>query len=151
MRYPANYKQSIDPQVLTTLPRFCRYAGSAPDLAHLRDLTLELATVEQVVYIGEREAIEVEMPDGTIERPWMHVAIQELDANGKAVIPAFEPIPKRGPNAMSTADLGLLGWTDASLADKSKELFGEEYEPDRPGPSDKRRALFDRVMKATFG
>jgi hypothetical protein len=38
--------------------------------------------------------------------------------------------------------------TDADLDRLARELLGEAWEPDRPGPSAKRRAMFDRVMAA---
>ncbi len=155
MRYPHNYRQSMPPESLAALPPFCTYVGYAPDLQHLKGLVLETATVEQVVYIGERNNIQVELPpDGAPTCPWKHVAIEELDGNGHVVVSGWtnaEPIPTFKPDAMSRADLGKLGWTDALLADKAKELFGEEYESDSPGLSDMRRTMFDRVMKTTFG
>lgn len=151
MKYGPTFVQSIGD--VSVLPRFCCYEGSAPDLQHLRGLVLETATVEELVYVGEREAIVVDMPDGHPYRPWMHVMIVELDANGHPVVDGWknaEPIPTFGPRAMNTADLALLGFTDAKLGDLAKELLGEIYEPDRPGKSDVRRAMFDRVMAAAY-
>jgi hypothetical protein len=150
-RYPANYAQDLDAETLKRLPKFATYEGDAPDLKHLRGLVLETATVEQLVYPGERDNVFVEDEDGTRHRPWRFVEIVELDANGSPVIPPVEPIPERGPDAMSSGDLGALGMTDQDLIDLAKSELGEVYEPDRPGPSDLRRSIYNRVMAAIHG
>jgi hypothetical protein len=153
VKYGPNYVQNIDAEVLAKLPRFCRYDGKARDLAYLDGLVLETATVEQLVYVGERENIIVEFEDGP-HRPWKHVQIVELDGAGKPITSGYDnadPIPKLSPDAMSRADLSLLGYTDATLAEAAKQELGEEYEPDGPGPSDLRRSIFTRVMAKVMG
>lgn len=133
------------------LPELAAYVGRAPDLQHLRGIYFKTADAETLVYIGERECIEVEYPNGDKHCPWRFILAYEVDATGDPVVPPHEPIVERGPRAMSRAQLASLGYTDARLAELAHDLVGESWEPDRPGPSDARRAIFDRVMAAVYG
>lgn len=153
MRYAPNFTQSLPLEQLAKLPRWATYEGDAEDLQHLVGLELETATVEQLVYVGERENIYVtDEVSGDRWQPWKGIYITELDGAGNPVAPVFhEELVDRGANAMSMADLGALGLTDAALANMAKTELGEVYEPDRPGPSDVRRKIFDRVMAKVVG
>jgi hypothetical protein len=136
---------------LEQLPELATYVGFARDFQHLRGIYFKTADAEALVYIGERENIEVEFPNGDKHCPWRHVYAYQVDANGDPIVPPHEPIVERGPRAMSRADLASLGYTDARLAELARDLLGESWEPDRSGPSDARRAMFDRVMSAVYG
>lgn len=151
-RYPDNFVQSLEPEELERLPAFATYEGKAADLQHLTDMLIPTKDIEKVVYVGEREQVFVDMPDGTRRRPWAGCAITEYDPQGRVVVTGYdEPLPPpRGPRAMSTADLGALGFTDDWLTQHAKRLLGETYTPDRPGPSDIRRDVFDRVIAAAM-
>ena len=159
MRYPDTFTQSIEPDAFDTLPKFCTYEGDAPDLAHLRGLLIPTRDVERLVYVGEREFIWVDDPNrghGLPARwtPWKGVALTERDANGNVIVDGYvnaPPIPTFSDRAMSTAELAEMGMTDAALDRLSREHLGEPWEPDRPGLSDKRRDVFDRVMAALYG
>ena len=155
MRYPANFVQTMPADDLARLPKWCTYEGDAPDLKHLLNLVFETKTIESLVYVGERENIVVQdVVTGERTRPWKFVEIVELDASGKPVVSGYtnaDPIPKRKADAMSRADLASLGMTDADLIDLAKTELGEVYKPDRAGPSDLRRSIFDRVMARVHG
>ncbi len=146
-RYPPNFSQSIHPRKLAELPPFATYEGTAPDLLHLRGLLIRTTDIESVVYVGEREQVWVERPDGSRWRPWAGVWITELGPDGEPVVrkAKHEPLPVFGPRAMNTYDLQLEGWNDSELAKSAKEL-GIDYEPDRVGKSDLRREVYDRVI-----
>ena len=150
MKYGPNFKQDMPPEALAQLPEWCVYEGDAEDLRHLKGVLIPTADVERLVYVGEREGIWVVEKDGHRSRPWMGIWITEYDAKGNVVTKGYgdgtHKLPKYGPNAMSTADLSALGMTDSELAKAVKDEFGETYEPDRVGPSDRRRKFFDRLM-----
>lgn len=151
-RFPDNFKQDMAPEDLAELSEFCTYEGKAGDLRHLLGLKIPTARVQDVVYVGERENIWCTRRDGSRWRPWHSMEITEYDAHGNVVLdPQRKPIPKFGPRAMSTASLGALGLTDEKLDALAKEHLGESWEPDRPGDSDKRREMFDRVMAVMHG
>lgn len=152
-RYPDNYVQSLDPEAIAKLPEFASYEGDARDLKHLVGLMIPTADIEKVVYVGERENVWVEDAEGNRWRPWAGVWITELDANGEPVVRGYdEPLPKpTGKNPMDRAELASLGFTDDSMAQALKEHLGEDYEADRPGPSQKRRDAFERLMTVLMG
>ena len=147
------FVQELYPEALAKLPKFCEYLGDEPSLRHLRGMLIETARVQEVIPAGDRDGIWVTEKNGDRWRPWIGVWITEVDHEGKPVPPSYEiePIVERGPNAMSTGDLAKMGMTDESLRAHAKEFLGEGWEPDRPGPSDKRRELFDRVMVYYYG
>lgn len=154
MKYGPNFVQHLDEQVLETLSPVARYVGHAVDLQHLRGIKIATRDVERLVYVGERENVEVEDLDGVPQCPWKHVYIVELDQDGQPVVDGYvnaPPLPTFGPRAMSRADLASLGFTDAELDVLAREVLGERWQPDRPGLSDARRAMFDRVMAVLFG
>ncbi len=153
IRYPERFKQDMDRVFLAQLSRYCTYEGHAPDLQHLKGLLIETARVEDVVYVGERDNIACRKPDGTPFYPWRSIEISEYDEFGKIVHRGNynEPIVYAGKGAMDRADLGALGFTDQWLSDQAKELLGETYEPQASGPSQLRRAVFNRVMKKAYG
>lgn len=154
MRYGPNFVQRIDPTHLATLSPVAQYIGDAADLQHLRGVPLKTAEVEKLIYVGERENVLVDDQHGLPSFPWRYIMITELDENGRAVVDGYvnaPPLPTYGPRAMSAADLRSLGMTDADLDALAQHYLGERWEPDRPGPSDARRAMFDRVMAASFG
>jgi hypothetical protein len=145
-----NLVQSLGAEELASLPPLFTYEGRDPELSHLLGLLMPTARAEELVYVGERENIWVESYDGKRWQPWKNVWITEYDAQGRVILPKHEPIPERGPDAMSTGDLAGLGMTDAALAELAMKYLQEEWAPDRPGPSDLRRALFDRVMAKVY-
>lgn len=148
MRYPDNFKQDLHPEELAQLPEVCRYEGDAPDLQHLKGLLIPTVDVQRLVYVGERENIYVDFPDGTSGRPWLGAWITELDPQGKVIVRndgGPSKAPPKGARTMSTAELGALGYTDDDLARMAHEYLSEVWSPDRPGPSEKRRALWERV------
>lgn len=154
MKYPPNFVQDLSAEDLAALPRWCSYEGADPLLRHLKGLVLETARVQELVHVGERENIAVLHEDGGRSWPWRFVEVVELGPDGKPNVSGYtsaDPIPKRGREAMSTADLASLGLTDAQLIELAKTELGEAYEPDRPGPSDLRRSIFDRVMAKLHG
>jgi hypothetical protein len=155
MKYGPTFKQDMDPHSIAQLPKLCEYVGLALDLQHLRGLEIPTADVEKLVYVGERDNIEVVLPTGDCTCPWRRVEITEYDANGKPIVDGYgrgvkaeAPDPKR---TMSTAELAAVGLTDDTLDQMSRELLGEPWEPDRPGPSKKRLDHFIRVMDAAHG
>ncbi len=154
MRYPHNFVQHLEPSELPTYSKLCTYEGQAPDLQHLKGLLLEMATVEEIVYVGERENIYAELPDGTRLRPWAGIHITELDAEGNPVKPTGygggHGIPKRGPDAMSRSELNALGMTENELVEHAKTLLGEVYTPEPSGPSDRRRSIYQKVAEVLF-
>ncbi len=156
MRYGPQFTQHLDPRDLVGVSKTCTYEGEAPDLQHLRGLILELATVESLVYVGERENIWAELADGTRIRPWMGCYIKEFDAAGNEVVTGYAEgkaveRPKVGPDAMTQAELGRLGFTENELIDLVKEHLGETYVPDGNDPSDLRRHFFNRVAAILYG
>lgn len=153
-RYPERFIQALAPEELDGLPPFASYEGEARDLQHLRGLVIPTKDVEKVVYVGERESVWVDDGDGNRWRPWMGCWITELDAEGNVVTKGYgadaDPIPYIGPNPMDRAELASLGFTDHTLGEALREVGGEDYAPDRPGPSQKRRDAFDRLMAAIW-
>jgi hypothetical protein len=134
---------------MAMLPAFASYEGDEPSLAHLRGVLLATTDIENVIPVGEREAVTVTDQNGCRWYPWKGVAINGPDdALGYKNAP---PLPTFGPRAMNTFDLALLGFTDADLDDMAHRLLGESWQPDRVGKSDQRRDVFDRVMKAGCG
>ncbi len=95
MRYPPNFVQSIHPKKLAELPPFATYEGTAPDLLHLRGLPIRTTDIESVVYVGEREQVWVEMPDGDRRRPWASVWISERGPDGEPVVGEYKHEPLR--------------------------------------------------------
>lgn len=137
-----------------SLPKMCSYEGSAHDLAHLRGLLIPTREVEKLVYVGERENIYVDDAELGRMRPWMHVAIIELDDAGNPITTGWTnapPIGPQDPRAYSTAHIASLGMTDEELVRLAKEHLNEDYEPDGPGPSMKRREVYDRVLDKLIG
>ena len=155
MRYGPNFIQSIDESSYDDLPEHATYEGDAKDLQHLIGRLIPTRDVENVIYVGEREQVWVEMPDGSRRRPWYNCWIHELDGAGKVITKGYgadaDPIVERGENAMSAGELSLLGFTDDDLRNMAKEELGEVYNPDRNGPSDLRRSTYDRVMAKVYG
>jgi hypothetical protein len=149
-RYPERFSQSLAPEEYEHLPAFATYEGEAHDLRHLKGLLIPTRDIEKVVYVGERENVWVEDADGTRWRPWMGCWITELDAEGNVVMKGYgadaDPIPYIGSNPMGLAELASLGWTDITLGQALKVHLGEQYEPDRPGASQKRRDAYKRLM-----
>lgn len=148
MRYPDTFKQDIHPEDLKGLSEWCSYEGRAPDLQHLVGVLIPTVRVQDVVYVGERENIICTRKDGSRWRPWHAVEITEYDPEGNEVLDPLppNPIPVFGSRAMSTASLGALGLTDHKLDLLAQEVLGERWDPDRPGDSDRRREMFDRVF-----
>ena len=144
-------RQSIDANTLARLPRFAKYLGEDPRLANLQGIAIPTVDVEKVVPIGERENVWVD--DGeTAWRPWQNVYVADVDAEGNVVLDNWQenPLPTpQSPTAMSAGELGAYCFSDADLDRMAQEILGERWVPDRPGPSDARRALFDRVMAFT--
>lgn len=150
-RYPSNFKQDIDAEWLSRLPRYCTYEGQAPDLMHLRGLLIETARVEDAIYVGERDNIRVVYPDGSREYPWRGIAIVQYDAQGKLVYPKPEPIVLAPPGSMSRSALNAAGYTEQWLVDQARELLGETYEPQKSGSSPIRREFYNRVLQKMYG
>ena len=153
MKYGPQFSQHLSPDDLSGVSKACTYEGDAPDLKHLRGLILETATVEELVYVGERENIWATMADGTRVRPWMGCYISEKDAAGNEVINLQKnpwPAASVGPDAMTKAQLGSFGYTENELIDLVKEHLGETYVPDGKDPSDLRRHFFNRVAKLLY-
>lgn len=154
MKYGPQFSQHLTPQDLAAVSKACTYEGDAPDLKHLRGLILETATVESVVYVGERENIWATLADGTRIRPWMGCWINEHDAEGNEVLNLQKSAWQRstvGPNAMTKAELNGLGFTENELIDLVKTHLGETYVPDGKDPSDLRRHFFNRVAAVLYG
>lgn len=154
MKYGPQFSQHLDAHDLSGVSKTCTYEGDAPDLQHLRGLVLETATVEQLVYVGERENIWAETRDGHRIRPWMGCYISEKDAQGNEVL-NLQKSPWRavkvGPNAMTRAELNGLGFTENELVGLVKKYLGERYVPDGNDPSDLRRHFFNRVAAVLYG
>ncbi len=156
MKYGPQFSQHLDASDLAGVSKTCTYEGDAPDLAHLRGLILETATVEDLVYVGERENIWAELKDGHRVRPWMGCYISEKDAAGNEVVTGYAEGKKTertpvGPDAMTRAELNGLGFTENELIDLVKEYLGETYVPDGRDPSDLRRHFFNRVSAKLYG
>jgi len=146
MIYGPGFTQSMSADFMATLSAFASYEGDEPSLAHLRGVLLATNDIENVVPVGEREAVTVTELNGCKWYPWKGVAI-----NGPDDAPGYKnatPLPMFGPRAMNTFDLASLGFTDADLDDMACRLLGETWQPDRVGDSDQRRDMFDRVMTA---
>lgn len=146
MLLPTNFVQSIDSAVLAKLPKLATYEGEEPALRQFRGTYFPTTQVESLIPVGERENVWVE-EDGLRWQPWKHVQIVELGPDG-APVWHHEPLPKDAGKGMSIGDLGSLGLSDQDLIDLARELLGETYEPDRPGPSEKRADVYRRVLAA---
>ncbi|MBX3221918.1 MAG: hypothetical protein KF795_15485 [Labilithrix sp.] len=149
-RYASNFVQSLAAEEYARLPEFATYEGEADDLQHLKGLLIPTRDVEKVVYVGERENVWVEDAEGNRWRPWMGCWITEYDAAGNVVTKGYgadaDPIPYIGPNPMARLELASLGFTDHTIAQALKEHLDQDYEPDRPGGSQKRRDAYKRLM-----
>lgn len=149
-RFGDDFVQDLPSEELEELPEFCTYEGDDDELAQLKGKLIPTTGVQELVYVGERENIWVER-DGERWQPWRFVHIWRRGPDGELIIPKFEPLRPEQPGAMSTGDLASLGYSDADLDRLAKEHLGEEWEPDRPGPSMLRRELFDRLMDKRYG
>lgn len=146
MNYGPGFTQNMSAHFMATLPPFASYEGDEPSLAHLHGVLVATTDIENVVPVGEREAVTVTELNGCKWYPWKGVAINGPDdAIGYKNAP---PLPTFGSRAMNTFDLALLGFTDADLDDMARRLLGESWKPDRVGKSDRRRMMFERVMRA---
>lgn len=150
MRYPETFRQELIDQDFDGLPEFCEYIGNADDLKYLRGKLIPTRRVQELVYVGERENIVVQLPNGALLRPWDGVWIYEVDENGNPKIPPIEPIVEPTEPTMSTADLASIGYTDADLDKLSRDVLGAPWEPDRPGPSVARKRVYDAVMARLY-
>ena len=106
--------------------------------------------MQELVYVGERENIVVQLPNSALLRPWLGVWIYEVDESGNPKIPPIEPIVEQTEPTMSTADLASIGYTDADLDALSRDVLGAPWEPDRPGPSAARKRVYDAVMARLY-
>lgn len=148
MRYPPNFTQTMPLEAYDLLPEFAEYKGDDPELLQLRGIYFKTRDAEKLVFVGERENIYVTNgPNGEQSRPWIGVALTEHDAHGNVVVPDnYRPLPPKQRNPMDRGELTSFGLTDAKLGELAFEHLGEKYTPDRPGPSQLRRDVYDRVM-----
>lgn len=156
MKYPANYVQSLSPEVLARLPEFCEYDGEARDLKHLNGVLIPTAEAEDAVYVGERQHIAVTHADGSRTYPWKYVEPVRVNADGSSDTAGYgfgvgEALPEPEPSGMTRAELGALGMSDLQLEQGLKKHLNETYIADRPGPSVSRRKAFDRLMAVLMG
>lgn len=143
-----NVVQSIDADELARLPPFAKYMGDDPALANLRGIAIPTSEVERLVYVGERENVWVDDGKDTW-RPWLGVEPTYLDDEGNVILPDYEePDEPVQRDPMDRAQLAAAGFTDASLDEAAQEVLGERWVPDRPGASDARRRMYQRVSAA---
>jgi len=145
MKYPVG-----SPAEIAKLPPLAEYTGKNPVYVELLDKKIRTTDVEKLFPGEEWAAFLVEDDEGQQWYPWKGVTPEAYDEHGARVVPPVLPPMVFGPDAMSTADLGGMGYTDAILDKMAQELLGETWKPDRVGPSDARRAMWDRVMAAAY-
>ncbi len=146
-----NPRQDLSDPDFAALPEFCEYIGDDPDLRYLRGQLIPTRRVQELVYVGEREAIVVTHADGTRAYPWKYAHIWEEGPDGRPVYNRTPLPPQTDEPKLACGDLAGYGMTDAILDSLARELLGVSWEPDRPGPSAARWRMLDAVMRKAYG
>lgn len=146
---PRKFQQKMDETAYDVLPKFATYEGAEPSLAAFLGVWIPTHEVEMRIPIGERENVAVYPDEGGHSYPWRYVDICSLDADGEPMT-NVEPLPDDAGEGYAIGDINRLGYTEAQLVEMARDLLGEVYEPQRPGPSLVREAVFKRVLEKLY-
>ena len=136
------------------------YKGKDPELIHLRGKRLLTATVQDIIFVGEREYILVTDSTGLAWYPWRYMFNHDIGPDGKPDHSGWqrarEALPPANPEwsdprALDTADLAGMNMTDYQLEQMAEKFLGiKDWSAERQGKSMRRREMFEKVMAAVM-